>query len=103
MQRIMRRNWWAHFNWLITRFANRRLQAISWTLLAARKRCPRNNRRKIMAQATGRVVQILGGVVDVEFLEGDIPELFEAISVDRPGKDALILEVQTHMGEGWVR
>ena len=32
-----------------------------------------------MAKATGRVVQILGGVVDVEFPEGDIPELFEAI------------------------
>ena len=56
-----------------------------------------------MANATGRVVQILGGVVDVEFPEGDIPELFEAISVDRPGKDALILEVQKHLGDGWVR
>ena len=36
-----------------------------------------------MAKATGRVVQILGGVVDVEFPEGDIPDLFEAIPLER--------------------
>ena len=56
-----------------------------------------------MANATGRVVQILGGVVDVEFPEGDIPELFEAIQVDRPDKEPLILEVQKHLGDNWVR
>ncbi len=56
-----------------------------------------------MANATGRVVQILGGVVDVEFPEGDIPELYEAIEVERPGKDALILEVQKHMGNNMIR
>ena len=56
-----------------------------------------------MANATGRVVQILGGVVDVEFPEGDIPELFEAIRVERPDKEPLILEVQKHLGDNWVR
>jgi len=56
-----------------------------------------------MAKATGRVVQILGGVVDVEFPEGDIPEIFEAIQVERPGKEPLILEVQKHIGDNWVR
>ncbi len=56
-----------------------------------------------MANATGRVVQILGGVVDVEFPEGDIPELFEAIQIERPDKEALILEVQKHLGKNWVR
>ncbi len=56
-----------------------------------------------MADSTGRVVQVLGGVVDVEFPEGDIPQLFEAIEVDRPGKDALVLEVQKHLGGNWVR
>jgi F-type H+-transporting ATPase subunit beta len=53
--------------------------------------------------ATGRVVQILGGVVDVEFPAEDIPELFEAIEVERPGKDPLVLEVQKHIGDNWVR
>jgi F-type H+-transporting ATPase subunit beta len=53
--------------------------------------------------ANGRVVQILGGVVDVEFPEDSIPELYEAIEVEREGKDALVLEVQKHLGSGWVR
>ena len=56
-----------------------------------------------MANATGRVVQILGGVVDVEFPEGDIPDLFEAIQVERTEKEPLILEVQKHIGNNWVR
>ncbi|HSK88839.1 MAG TPA: F0F1 ATP synthase subunit beta [Anaerolineales bacterium] len=56
-----------------------------------------------MANATGRVVQILGGVVDVEFPEGDIPNLFDAIEVERPGKEPIILEVQNHIGHNWVR
>ena len=53
--------------------------------------------------ATGRVVQILGGVVDVEFPAEDIPELFEAIEVERTGKEPLVLEVQKHIGNNWVR
>jgi F-type H+-transporting ATPase subunit beta len=57
---------------------------------------------EIMAN-TGRVVQILGGVVDVEFSEGRIPELFEAINVERSGKEPLVLEVQNHIGNRWVR
>ncbi|HAV78903.1 MAG TPA: F0F1 ATP synthase subunit beta [Anaerolineae bacterium] len=56
-----------------------------------------------MANSLGRVVQILGGVVDVEFPEGEIPELFEAIQVERQGKEPLILEVQKHIGNHWVR
>jgi len=56
-----------------------------------------------MANANGRVVQILGGVVDVEFPDGGIPEIFEAITVDRENKDPLVLEVQKHLGDGWVR
>jgi len=56
-----------------------------------------------MANANGRVVQILGGVVDVEFPNGDVPDLFEAITVDREGKDPIVLEVQKHLGGSWVR
>ena len=56
-----------------------------------------------MANANGRVVQILGGVVDVEFPNGDVPQLFEAISVPRADKAPLILEVQKHLGDNWVR
>ncbi len=51
----------------------------------------------------GRVVQILGGVVDVEFPQESLPEIFDAVEVPREGQPALILEVQKHLGEGWVR
>ncbi len=56
-----------------------------------------------MEKAIGRVAQILGGVVDVEFPEGQTPELFEAIEVEREGKEPLVLEVQKNMGNNWVR
>jgi len=56
-----------------------------------------------MANGNGRVVQILGGVVDVEFSANEIPELFEAIEVERPGQNKLVLEVQKHIGDNWVR
>ncbi len=56
-----------------------------------------------MSKATGRVVQILGSVVDVEFPEGDLPELYEALEVARPDKKATILEVEKHLGENLVR
>jgi F-type H+-transporting ATPase subunit beta len=56
-----------------------------------------------MANAVGRVVQVLGGVVDVVFPEGDLPEIYEAIEVEREGKESLVLEVQKHLGDNWVR
>ncbi|MBU2611043.1 MAG: F0F1 ATP synthase subunit beta [Chloroflexi bacterium] len=56
-----------------------------------------------MANATGRVVQIQGGVVDVQFPEGELPDLFEAIEIPRKDKEPLILEIQNHLGNNWVR
>ncbi|MDX9991069.1 MAG: F0F1 ATP synthase subunit beta [Anaerolineales bacterium] len=56
-----------------------------------------------MAKETGRVVQIQGGVVDVAFPEGHLPEIYEAIEVERPGEPGLVLEVQKHLGDHWVR
>ena len=56
-----------------------------------------------MAKVKGRVVQILGGVVDVEFPPGQLPEIYEAIEVPREDTLPLILEVQKHLGNNWVR
>jgi F-type H+-transporting ATPase subunit beta len=53
--------------------------------------------------ATGTIVQIQSSIVDVEFPEGDLPYVFEAISVLRPDGPPLMLEVQKHLGENWVR
>ena len=53
--------------------------------------------------AEGRVVQVLGGVVDVEFPAEQLPEVFEAIEVPRNDNEPLVLEVQKHLGNNWVR
>ena len=51
----------------------------------------------------GRVVQVLGGVVDVEFSPEQLPDIFEAVRVPRDSGTDLILEVQKHLGNNWVR
>jgi F-type H+/Na+-transporting ATPase subunit beta len=56
-----------------------------------------------MAEVQGRVVQVLGGVVDVEFPPEHLPEIFDAVEVPRDGKEPLVLEVQKHLGHNWVR
>jgi F-type H+-transporting ATPase subunit beta len=62
-----------------------------------------------MAKGTiGRVVQIMGAVVDVAFPPGELPEIYHALEVPREGgngasAESLILEVQRHMGDEWVR
>ena len=56
-----------------------------------------------MVQARGRVVQVLGGVVDVEFPPDQLPEVFDAVEVPREKADPLVLEVQKHLGNNWVR
>ncbi|MCL5429518.1 MAG: F0F1 ATP synthase subunit beta [Chloroflexi bacterium] len=57
----------------------------------------------MMAEATGKVVQILGGVVDAEFPQGELPEIYDAIEIQRPGQNPVVLEVQNHLGDGQVR
>jgi F-type H+-transporting ATPase subunit beta len=56
-----------------------------------------------MAEATGRVVQIQGGVVDVEFPSGDLPEIYNAVEILREDDKPLVLEVQNHLGDRTVR
>ncbi len=54
-------------------------------------------------QAIGKITQIIGAVVDVAFKEGNLPEILNALEVRRETGDALILEVQQHLGEDSVR
>ena len=56
-----------------------------------------------MAEATGKIVQVTGGVVDVDFSGSSMPEIYTAIEVVLPEGDNLVLEVQNHLGGGWVR
>ena len=52
--------------------------------------------------AVGKIVQVIGTVIDVEFPPDELPNLFDAIELDNSGKK-LILEVQQHVGNNWVR
>jgi F-type H+-transporting ATPase subunit beta len=52
--------------------------------------------------ANGIVRAIRGVVVDVEFPEGELPEIYEAVEIARP-KGRLVLEVQQHLDRGLVR
>ena len=56
-----------------------------------------------MARGTvGKVVQIMGPVVDVDFAGQELPEIYNAVEIDR-GDEKLVVEVQQHLGRGWVR
>jgi len=52
--------------------------------------------------AKGKVVQVIGTVVDVEFPPDALPALFNAIEI-QSGKEKMVLEVQDHLGNNWVR
>jgi hypothetical protein len=52
----------------------------------------------------GRVVQVLGAVVDIEFPPDKLPEIYNAITVRPSGAEKdLTLEVEQHLGNNWVR
>ncbi|MBI4037149.1 F0F1 ATP synthase subunit beta [Candidatus Daviesbacteria bacterium] len=50
----------------------------------------------------GKIIQIIGPVVDLQFKEGQVPALYNAIEI-KNGKSTTVLEVQQHLGEGQVR
>jgi len=56
-----------------------------------------------MEEATGRVVEIQGAVVDCQFPLGHLPEIYDAVAVGREDQEDLILEVQRHLGNQVVR
>ncbi len=53
--------------------------------------------------ATGRVIQITGPVVDIAFPAGQLPAIYNAVEIERPGQEPLTCEVQQHLGNNWVR
>ena len=52
--------------------------------------------------AKGKVLQVLGAVLDIQFSEGEVPAIMNALVTQNEGKD-LVLEVAQHLGEGVVR
>lgn len=55
-----------------------------------------------MSKSVGRVIQVIGPVVDVRF-DGELPAILNALHMHREGKPRLVLEVAQHIGEGTVR
>ena len=56
---------------------------------------------KAPTKAAGKITQVIGAVVDVQF-EGDLPAILNALETTNNGKK-LILEVAQHLGESTVR
>ncbi|MDP9263978.1 MAG: F0F1 ATP synthase subunit beta [Acidobacteriota bacterium] len=61
-----------------------------------------------MPENVGKVIQVAGPAVDVQFVEGNMPPIYEALKVVSEGFTvptpiSVILEVQQHLGEGRVR
>ncbi len=52
--------------------------------------------------AKGKVAQVIGTVVDVEFPPDELPTLYNAVEIPM-GDSKIILEVQDHLGNNWVR
>ena len=55
------------------------------------------------APAEGRIVQIIGTVIDIEFPPDQLPAIYNALRIDRGDGADLIVEVQQHVGNNWVR
>ncbi|WP_320171927.1 F0F1 ATP synthase subunit beta [Maridesulfovibrio sp.] len=59
-----------------------------------------------MSKIIGKIVQVIGAVVDVEFPEGQLPNILTAVEIDNPNNsDApdLVCEVAQHLGDNVVR
>jgi len=53
--------------------------------------------------AKGVVAQIIGPVLDIDFPNGQLPAIYNALVIERENGDKLVLEVQSHVGENRVR
>lgn len=58
-----------------------------------------------MSQNTGKIVQVIGPVVDISFdKEGsELPNIYDALEIVRPGNTNLVVECQQHIGENTIR
>ena len=60
-----------------------------------------------MGENIGRVLQVMGPVVDVEFEQGKLPTIYTALTITNPAiderDDNLVVEVAQHLGDNVVR
>jgi F-type H+-transporting ATPase subunit beta len=53
--------------------------------------------------AIGKLVQVIGPVLDVEFRPEELPDIYDALEIQLDGGGRLVCEVQGQTGRGWVR
>lgn len=57
--------------------------------------------------SNGKITQVIGPVIDIQFCEGDLPEIYTALAITNPAinneEENLIVEVSQHLGENTVR
>ena len=51
----------------------------------------------------GKITQIIGAVLDIKFVEGNLPEIYEAINIRTKEDKVLVVEVAQHLGDDTVR
>ena len=60
-----------------------------------------------MGENIGKITQVMGPVVDVEFEQGQLPQILTALLISNPTisdeKDNLVVEVAQHLGDNVVR
>ena len=54
-------------------------------------------------KSVGRIRQVIGPVVDVEFPDGQLPDIYDAVEIPLEDGKKLVCEVQYHMGNNWVK
>ena len=62
-----------------------------------------SNEASNIPQKYGKVKSVIGAVVDVQFEEGDLPSILNALEVQNHSGGRLVLEVAQHLGDGTVR
>ncbi|MEG1732767.1 MAG: F0F1 ATP synthase subunit beta, partial [Longicatena sp.] len=56
-----------------------------------------------MSKNTGKIVQVIGPVVDIAFEDGQLPSLLTAIDIPLKNNETLVVEVAAHTGDDRVR
>ncbi len=60
-----------------------------------------------MSEISGKIIQVIGPVIDVEFEEGHLPKIYNAIRIPRTSSEGktedLIAEIQQHLGDNRIR
>ena len=56
-----------------------------------------------MNESKGKVIQVVGPIVDVQFANQHLPELLTALEIDRGNGEKLVVEVAQHTGDDIVR